>query len=77
MKKRPKGKGSKMGANHVQQIPQAGCFKEVAKSSQKQLNERIYWGPSEDGEDVEYIETLSGKVSNRKPSFLRERFAVI
>jgi len=31
----------------------------------------IFVGPSVEGVDVEYIERVSGKVSNRKPSFAR------
>ncbi|MCM3746723.1 hypothetical protein M3223_05070 [Paenibacillus pasadenensis] len=32
---------------------------------------KFFTGPSLDGEDVEYIEIVSGKVSKRRPSFAR------
>jgi hypothetical protein len=32
---------------------------------------RVFVGPSVEGADVEYIEIVSGKVSDRKPSFAR------
>ena len=34
-------------------------------------NDKIYIGPSVEGPDVEYIARVSGKVSNRKPSFAK------
>ncbi|WP_151736072.1 hypothetical protein [Paenibacillus tengchongensis] len=35
------------------------------------MQSQIYLGPSVDGMDVEYIEIVSGRVSDRKPSFMR------
>jgi hypothetical protein len=32
---------------------------------------RVFVGPSVEGMDVEYVEIVSGKVSDRKPSFAR------
>lgn len=34
--------------------------------------DKIYIGPSIEGPDVEYIERVGGKVSDRKPSFARQ-----
>lgn len=44
---------------------------ELSALPKKSLNTRIFIGPSVEGADVEYVEIVSGKVSTRKPSFVR------
>jgi len=40
-------------------------------SRQSDRGVKIFMGPSVEGPDVEYVEIVSGKVSGRKPSFVR------
>ncbi|WP_168118914.1 hypothetical protein [Paenibacillus sp. HB172176] len=39
------------------------------KTSRKKTKSGVYIGPSLEGTDKEYVKIISGKVSDRKPSF--------
>jgi hypothetical protein len=80
MNKRPRNYGSAHGRRQmgragtgtwVVRNSQTGRIVGVGRSGTRVKKQPIFVGPSVDGVDMEFVEIVSGKVSDRKPSFAR------
>lgn len=60
-----KGKARSFGGSFGRRESQARDLVKLYRSTQ------VFVGPSVEGTDEEYVEIVSGKVSDRKPSFAR------